>query len=317
MRKPILFLLLTLALTSVVRAQYERYENYKPYEKYLSYSEEEKLVKEFWQSIIEYLKNERKAQEELERVLLEQKSSSTSSTEIGGLIEYGLMSWYGPGFHGRPMSNGQIFDMYKVSGAHKIRPLNNEVRVTNLHNGKSAIVRITDRGPYVQGRIFDASYALAQELEFVKEGITPVKIEDWPPVMSGIAQQWTETSTGQFIWPVAGRTITQWPRTGHVALDIDGRASEPVWAAASGRVIVSTYSSGDGNYVIIDHGNSFSTVYKHLSQRNVPIGRWVNQGEIIGLIGSTGYSTGSHLHFEIRKNGIKVNPLSYLGGNKS
>ena len=89
----------------------------------------------------------------------------------------GISSFYGPKFHGKLTANGEIFDMYGVTAAHKEFPFNTVVRVTNENNGKSLIIRINDRGPYIDGRILDCSFGAAKKLGFVGEGTAPVKIE--------------------------------------------------------------------------------------------------------------------------------------------
>ena len=89
----------------------------------------------------------------------------------------GISSFYGPKFHGKLTANGEIFDMYGVTAAHKEFPFNTVARVTNENNGKSLIIRINDRGPYVDGRILDCSFGAAKKLGFVDEGTAPVKIE--------------------------------------------------------------------------------------------------------------------------------------------
>ena len=89
----------------------------------------------------------------------------------------GISSYYGPKFHGKLTANGEIFDMYGITAAHKEIPFNTIVRVTNENNGKTQIIRINDRGPYVDGRILDCSFGAAKKLGFVNEGTAPVKIE--------------------------------------------------------------------------------------------------------------------------------------------
>ena len=89
----------------------------------------------------------------------------------------GVSSWYGPQFHGNLTANGEVFDMYGITAAHKEFPLNTIARVTNLDNNKSIILRINDRGPYVDGRILDCSYGAALKLDFSDQGIANVKIE--------------------------------------------------------------------------------------------------------------------------------------------
>lgn len=91
--------------------------------------------------------------------------------------EQGNASWYGVPFHGRHASNGEVYDMNKFTAAHRTLPFDTKVRVTNLTNGKSTIVRITDRGPFVEGRIIDLSMAAAREIDSIGPGVVPVRIE--------------------------------------------------------------------------------------------------------------------------------------------
>ena len=94
-----------------------------------------------------------------------------------GYSEEGNASWYGVPFNGRRASNGEIYNMYKLTAAHKTLPFETMVRVTNLNNGKSTVVRITDRGPFVENRIIDLSLAAAREIESVGPGVVPVRVE--------------------------------------------------------------------------------------------------------------------------------------------
>ncbi len=87
---------------------------------------------------------------------------------------HGIASWYGPKFHGRKTSNGEIYDMHAMTAAHKTLPMNTIVKVYNKNNGKSAIVRINDRGPFVGSRIIDLSNAAAHKVEMVGTGTAPV-----------------------------------------------------------------------------------------------------------------------------------------------
>lgn len=138
---------------------------------------------------------------------------------------------------------------------------------------------------------------------------------------------------GQFLWPVPGYTYissyygSRWG-TFHKGIDIAGGsiAGKPAVAAASGRVIVASQTcthhyakwsscgcgGGYGNYVMIDHGNGYVTLYGHFKSVAVKAGQNVAMGETVGYIGTSGYSTGYHLHFEIRKNGAHTDPMQYL-----
>jgi peptidoglycan lytic transglycosylase len=94
-----------------------------------------------------------------------------------GYIEEGNASWYGEPFNGRRSSNGEIYDMNKMTAAHRTLPFETMVRVTNLSNGKSTTVRITDRGPFVSNRVIDLSLAAAREIESIGPGVVPVRLE--------------------------------------------------------------------------------------------------------------------------------------------
>ncbi|MGU9958298.1 MAG: septal ring lytic transglycosylase RlpA family protein [Arenicellales bacterium WSBS_2016_MAG_OTU3] len=99
-----------------------------------------------------------------------------------GFSERGIASWYGKQFHGRRTSSGEIYDMYKMTAAHPTLPLPTYVRVRNLDNGRTAVVRVNDRGPFKKGRIIDLSYAAASKLGVVRAGIAKVVIDIITPV---------------------------------------------------------------------------------------------------------------------------------------
>ena len=91
--------------------------------------------------------------------------------------QLGVASYYGKAFHGRKTANGEIFNMYKLTAAHRVLPLGTRAKVTNLTNGRWVEVKVNDRGPFVEGRILDLSFAAALELEMVKAGTAKVMIE--------------------------------------------------------------------------------------------------------------------------------------------
>lgn len=116
-----------------------------------------------------------------------------------GYREEGLASWYGAEEHGGPTSNGEIFDMYRPTAAHKTLPLGCVIRVTNKLNGKSTVLRVNDRGPFVAGRIVDLSLRGAQDLDMVGRGVTPVVLE-----VVGAAPPATSSSPS----PISASTLT-------------------------------------------------------------------------------------------------------------
>jgi rare lipoprotein A len=98
-----------------------------------------------------------------------------------GYAERGVASWYGPGFHASATSNGERYDMYAMTAAHKTLPLPAYVQVTNLRNGRSVVVRVNDRGPFKDGRIIDLSYTAASKLDMLKDGTTFVEVRALTP----------------------------------------------------------------------------------------------------------------------------------------
>jgi rare lipoprotein A len=103
-------------------------------------------------------------------------SGGGGSTERAPVAD-GIASYYGKGHHGKKTANGEIFDMYKLTAAHRSLPFGSRVKVTNLSNNRSVVVRINDRGPFIAGRIIDLSQAAAEQLEMIRPGIVPVKVE--------------------------------------------------------------------------------------------------------------------------------------------
>jgi len=130
-------------------------------------------------------------------------------------------------------------------------------------------------------------------------------------------------SNTQFLWPsAASKRITS--KYGnrlhpvlkvyklHTGIDIGAGSGTNILASNSGKVIKAQYNSAYGNMIIIDHGGGMSTLYAHASKLLVSVGQTVNRGDVIAKVGSTGYSTGPHLHFEVRKNGSPVDPMPYI-----
>lgn len=141
----------------------------------------------------------------------------------------------------------------------------------------------------------------------VPDGVPPAApaiVAPAPPVFAG--------GSGQFLWP-AGGIITQYPVWYHNALDIANNSLPGIAAAGDGTVTLVEYLRyGYGQHIVVDNGGGLSTLYAHLSEIYVKVGDSVARGQIIGKMGSTGRSTGPHLHFEVRKNGVTVNPLPFL-----
>jgi murein DD-endopeptidase MepM/ murein hydrolase activator NlpD len=152
--------------------------------------------------------------------------------------------------------------------------------------------------------------------------IVPGGVKPYTPIQvtayKGPIPESAERGTGVFVWPASGyltdrfgfRTLNgRW----HGGLDISGYKGAPIYAADSGFVIQAGWTStGYGNLIVIDHGNGFVTYYAHLSEYYVSAGQSVTKGMLIAAMGSTGQSTGPHLHFEVREKDVRKNPEAYL-----
>lgn len=131
-----------------------------------------------------------------------------------------------------------------------------------------------------------------------------------------------EIGTGMFTHPCPGMTyqssyfgeIREFETGGHKGNDYAAPAGTPTLAAADGTVTIAGWSNSAGNWVVIDHGNGLTTKYMHHSRLLVKTGDMVKKGQQIGEVGSTGQSTGNHLHFQVEENGVPVNPDKYLKG---
>lgn len=125
----------------------------------------------------------------------------------------------------------------------------------------------------------------------------------------------TTPSAAGLIWPVNGPVTSpfgyRWGRL-HSGIDIGVPEGTPIHAAAAGTVVLAAWTDGYGNYTCIDHGGGLATCYAHQSAYAVSTGAHVSQGQVIGYVGNTGHSFGPHLHFEVRINGVPVDPLGYL-----
>ena len=120
------------------------------------------------------------------------------------------------------------------------------------------------------------------------------------------------TAGNKMNWPTVGHRITQYYTWKHYAVDIANKTGTPIYAADSGEIEVAGWGTGYGNQILIDHGGGKKTRYGHMSKFYVKKGDKVTKGQAIGEMGSTGWSTGPHLHFEVIINGVKQNPLNYI-----
>ena len=165
----------------------------------------------------------------------------------------------------------------------------------------------------------DAKDLIVGEYIIVPDGKVPPPPPPAPKPQSRVASRnvfkippsRTSSGTGM-IWPTPGKVITQYFTWKHTGLDIDGDLTSPIYAVEAGTVTYAGWGRGYGNEIVISHGNGVETLYAHLSKFFVEKGDAVTKGQSIGMMGSTGWSTGSHLHIEVRIGGKRMNPLNYL-----
>lgn len=169
-------------------------------------------------------------------------------------------------------------------------------------------------------KLADSSDISIGEVLFIPDGVRPTNIVSsyTPPAAKNsnttVPPDADDINTGtKFLWPVLSHRITQYYSWQHTGLDIGDKVGNPIYAAEAGKVEKAGWNSGGyGNYVIINHGNGLKTLYGHASKVLVKAGDSVSRGQTIALIGSTGRSTGPHLHLEVRVNNSRVNPLNYI-----
>jgi murein DD-endopeptidase MepM/ murein hydrolase activator NlpD len=144
---------------------------------------------------------------------------------------------------------------------------------------------------------------------------------------NGGGGRFTGVPSGNLIWPIPGATTSGqvgWRvhpvygyRSCHTGIDLSGGYGTPILAAANGRVVLLQNGGAYGLHLVLDHGGNLSTMYAHMSQVAVSAGETVRQGQVIGYVGSTGFSSGPHLHFEVHIGGVPYNPLGWFGGSKT
>ncbi|MBJ7599598.1 MAG: hypothetical protein DLM67_09745 [Candidatus Nephthysia bennettiae] len=204
------------------------------------------------------------------------------------------------------------------------KQLSAKIAATKLELG-----RVDGQQPALADRLSQALDAeVTQIIDFAnQQAWSSVQLSLQSDPVQTVVQTAAHSTQSRFIWPMPKGQITQGfgpsqlsfePAFGgfahfHTGVDVAGPENDPVLAADDGRVVqAATGSSGYGNYVVIGHASGISTLYGHLNQLLVKPGDEVRQGDTVGLEGSTGYSTGPHVHFEVRVNGVPVDPLNYL-----
>lgn len=175
-------------------------------------------------------------------------------------------------------------------------------KVTNP--GKAGKKKLTYQVTKVNGELVEEVVIKEETLEKA----VPKQVVQGTKVIKGVG-------TGAFVWPIKGPTITSkfGQRWGRLHAGTDAVSSNlNIKSSDNGKVMKAKYDSSYGNHVIVDHKNGYQTLYAHLSKISVEVGDILEKGDLIGVMGTTGRSTGVHLHFEIREKGVQLNPLKFL-----
>lgn len=168
-----------------------------------------------------------------------------SSSE--GFTEQGIASWYGHPFHGRKTANGEKYNMYEMTAAHPTLPLPTYVRVTNLKNGRSVVVKVNDRGPFKKNRVIDMSYRGAQVLGFAEQGVTPVHIEALPTDGSSLKKRHVPAPRVVESQPVARQQAVQVTSGGSFTNRVSG---EPTTVRQGDTELIEDLKIGSTRYFI-------------------------------------------------------------------
>lgn len=206
---------------------------------------------------------------------------------------------------------GQTLEILPVTGiSHKVQKGDTVYSIAKRYDTSPQWIVDFPYNTFTNDETFELAIG---QIIVVPDGVRPSAIPTGPRIRQITPDAGTVVASGTFVWPVGG-TITQRFVWYHKGIDIANKAAPNVLAADSGKVIVAGWPDGYGygNRVIIDHGNGFRTLYAHLSQIYVVAGQTVVRGAAIGKMGSTGRSTGIHLHFEVIQNGVYLNPLNVL-----
>jgi len=206
---------------------------------------------------------------------------------------------------------GQILQVLPVTGvSRKVQKGDTVYSIAKKYDTSPQAVVDFPFNAFVNDETFEL--AIGQNI-IVPDGVMPKARQVSPRIRQLTPDAGTVVASGNFVWPAAGR-ITQRFVWYHKGIDIANKAMPNVVAADSGTVVVAGWPDGYGygNRVLIDHGNGYTTMYAHLSRIYVVPGQTVARGAAIGKMGSSGRSTGIHLHFEVTKSGVYINPLSAL-----
>jgi murein DD-endopeptidase MepM/ murein hydrolase activator NlpD len=226
-------------------------------------------------------------------------------------VSVDTLKWANPDLNGEQIKPGGHLNIPPVTGVVvKVRKGDTIYSLAKKYNSEAQNIVNFPFNDFTDLDTF--ALAVGQQLVIPDGEIAAPAAPLAPKIPSNIATGPAPVASGNFLWPTNG-IITQYPVSYHMAFDIANNALPPVMAADSGTVTIPPFDRyGYGNHVMINHGNGYITNYAHLSQILVSEGQTVTKGQVIGRMGSTGRSTGPHLHFEIRRGNVLLNPAQFF-----
>jgi LysM repeat protein len=228
-------------------------------------------------------------------------------------VDNDSIKWLNPELNERKIKPGSVMKIPPVTGVmHTVKSGETVYSIAKRYNVSAQAIVDFPFNEFSNDETF--ALAIGQQI-VVPDGVMPTEIISPRSNLAGTLtpNAGAVSATGSWIWPAQG-TITQWYKAWHKGLDIANHSGGNILAADSGTVVMAGWpdNSGYGNRVLIDHGNGYQTLYAHMSKISVTVGQTVNRGNVIGFMGSTGRSTGTHLHFEIRSASGNRDPLGVL-----
>lgn len=249
-----------------------------------------------------------KVRDGIKTYIVEEGDTVTSIAKKFG-VDSDTIRWQN-NISGDKIKQGQKIEILPVTGiAHKVNKGDTVYSIAKRYDSSAQSIVDFPFNTFSNDETFELAIG---QIVIVPDGVKPAEVVTSPRIRQITPDAGSVVASGSFVWPTAG-TITQNFAWYHPAIDVANKAAPNVLAADAGKVTYAgCLSYGYGCHVILNHGNGYTTLYAHFSQIYVSVGQSVARGSAIGKMGSTGRSTGTHLHFEVVRNGIKLNPLTVL-----
>ncbi len=239
-------------------------------------------------------------------------------------VQVGEASWYGPGFQGRKTANGERFDTYEMTAAHKTLPFNTLIKVTNLHNDISVVVRINDRGPYIRGRIIDLSKAAKEEIQM--GGLAQVRLEVYIPEEELQAEEEQEDlaplNLFDQVFPVTSKIFVEWNGDSAIDGEISDEQLNSIFSASRIKIKVLTPDTEDASLNIYEESSAdiaknyldITKKIKFINGYSIELATFDNQTECDKLVNKLETEKFKNIFLEEMNNGNKTT-MKVLVGN--